>query len=1286
LSGKLHFEKIQIDNMLTTTTNIFRFLQHFGFKTHPLSIALVFLAQIAFLPISTAQITGPCGLTLTVTNTSNTYTNDGKLTVTGLLRRVRLWVVKPDGTTIGMGEYSDVTSAPTQYLTGLLSGTYTLYYERYSLSTGALQCSGNQAFTVASGALPTCATTEIGGFVFHDFNANGTRDNSDAGATGITVNAYNAANTLAATTTSSSTGAYKLTGLTVGQPYRLEFSWSDGYIESGALGANSTSSVQFVDAGTCAANFSVNLPSSYCQTSNPLVMLPCYVNGSDTAAAVKPMDALVAFPYNAYSRTDVSTQSPTVSHIATVGQVGAMWAMAYQKTSKVMFGGAVLRRYSGFGALGTGGIYKIDMTNPTTPSVAPWVDVKTIGIPTGTDTRNGTPANTLSLSPGSPAWDAEAFNQIGKLGIGGMDFNDRGDTLWLVNMADRKLYGLKNVNPSVTPTAANVVGGYSIALPSGYACASGAGDFRPWAIKYYKGLVYIGALCSGESTQWTPANLRGYILSFDPANPAAGFKHVANFPLDYSRRHYGTSTNVFQSWINNSFYNDYIIQPIVTDLEFDIDGSIIVGISDRGGLQMGNQNYRADPSASDYTLTNGDTYGDILRICRVGSSFVAEGNAGCAYPTNPFGTTEFYWGDHAPFAGSQRDFMDNAAGALAFTQGNGTFISTMQDAAIWNSGGVTAFSPISGGDVRRYTVYDPSVPGAAGKATGLGDIEPLCDPAPIEIGNRVWTDSDQDGIQDAGEPGISGVTVKLYNVTTGVLVATATTDASGHYKFTNLTISTQYRIEISMSDPFVGGKNLTNRDAGANDLIDNDAQSNAGIASITLTTKTYGQNNHSYDFGFNPCNNVTAAGTIGTNQSACTSLDPALFTSSVDASGGSGGSIEYQWYKSTTVATYLGNEAQWTLIAGATSTTYDAPSVSATTYFVRLAKRTVCTNWLAANIITITITPVNFTVSAGNSGTICTGGTVALTASATLINNNLVQNDDFTSGNVGFQSDFQYTTTGQGCGTGYYSVGNPNMGFSWAPNCTPTTGASTQMMYIDNAGNSAPDKRAWFQTIPVQPNTNYTFQTYAASISGSNPARIYLSINGTSVSSVTTLSTTTCQWVLVQGTWNSGSNTSATVAIVNQNGDCSGNDYALDKISFAVSSIAGGTWAWTGPSGYNSTTQNPSVINAVAGVYTATYTLNGCSNAATTTVSVVADPTVSVVASATGVCVGGNVTLNATPSGGVGTCVVQWQSSPDGSTWSPISGATGNTYVTPALSALARYRAQVNCSGNGCCN
>ncbi|MFZ1473287.1 MAG: SdrD B-like domain-containing protein, partial [Anaerolineae bacterium] len=62
------------------------------------------------------------------------------------------------------------------------------------------------------------------------------------------------------------------------------------------------------------------------------------------------------------------------------------------------------------------------------------------------------------------------------------------------------------------------------------------------------------------------------------------------------------------------------------------------------------------------------------------------------------------------------------------------------------------------------------------------------------IGDFVWYDTDKDGIEDVGEPGIPNVTVALYRDTDGsgtltagdTLVTTTTTDADGGYIFKNL--------------------------------------------------------------------------------------------------------------------------------------------------------------------------------------------------------------------------------------------------------------------------------------------------------------------------------------------------------------------------------------------------------------------------------------------------------------------------------------------------------------------
>ncbi len=65
---------------------------------------------------------------------------------------------------------------------------------------------------------------------------------------------------------------------------------------------------------------------------------------------------------------------------------------------------------------------------------------------------------------------------------------------------------------------------------------------------------------------------------------------------------------------------------------------------------------------------------------------------------------------------------------------------------------------------------------------------------PGEIGDFVWYDTNYDGVQDPGEPGIANVQLRLYqdngdgvfNASTDTLVATTTTNANGRYLFQNL--------------------------------------------------------------------------------------------------------------------------------------------------------------------------------------------------------------------------------------------------------------------------------------------------------------------------------------------------------------------------------------------------------------------------------------------------------------------------------------------------------------------
>jgi hypothetical protein len=115
------------------------------------------------------------------------------------------------------------------------------------------------------------------------------------------------------------------------------------------------------------------------------------------------------------------------------------------------------------------------------------------------------------------------------------------------------------------------------------------------------------------------------------------------------------------------------------------------------------------------------------------------------------------------------------------------------------------------------------------------------EPEPASLGDYVWYDTDMDGIQDAGEPGIPGVTVNLYDCS-GNLLATATTDANGFYAFMDLPPG-DYYVEFVLPDGYV----FSPQDQGADDAVDSDADPNTG--QTVCTTLEAGENDLTWDAG-----------------------------------------------------------------------------------------------------------------------------------------------------------------------------------------------------------------------------------------------------------------------------------------------------------------------------------------------------------------------------------------------------------------------------------------------------
>ncbi|NJM40378.1 MAG: hypothetical protein HC853_06230, partial [Anaerolineae bacterium] len=107
---------------------------------------------------------------------------------------------------------------------------------------------------------------------------------------------------------------------------------------------------------------------------------------------------------------------------------------------------------------------------------------------------------------------------------------------------------------------------------------------------------------------------------------------------------------------------------------------------------------------------------------------------------------------------------------------------------------------------------------------------------PASLGDYVWQDADRDGVQDAGETGVNGVTVTLLN-NAGQIISTTTTGpngaTNGYYTFTNL-ISGTYVVSFTNPAPQPGGGGgyrVTKTDTGG-EPTDSDGVNN-GVASVT---------------------------------------------------------------------------------------------------------------------------------------------------------------------------------------------------------------------------------------------------------------------------------------------------------------------------------------------------------------------------------------------------------------------------------------------------------------------
>ncbi len=165
---------------------------------------------------------------------------------------------------------------------------------------------------------------------------------------------------------------------------------------------------------------------------------------------------------------------------------------------------------------------------------------------------------------------------------------------------------------------------------------------------------------------------------------------------------------------------------------------------------------------------------------------------------------------------------------------------------------------------------------------------------------------------------------------------------------------------------------------------------------------------------------------------------------------------------------------------------------------------------------------------------------------------NLTVNGDFEAGNTGFNSGYSYSLTDT-TPPGTYTVGTDphNTHGSAASYGDHTTGLGN--MLVVN-GSTTPGVTVWEQSVAVTPGADYTLSYWVSSWHNNVPARVETLINGVSVGTdIAPL--TVGQWSQVSHVWNAGANSLATIRFVDNELAYSGNDFAIDDISFTSPTI-----------------------------------------------------------------------------------------------------------------------------------
>ncbi|MCZ2356880.1 MAG: gliding motility-associated C-terminal domain-containing protein, partial [Bacteroidia bacterium] len=281
-----------------------------------------------------------------------------------------------------------------------------------------------------------------------------------------------------------------------------------------------------------------------------------------------------------------------------------------------------------------------------------------------------------------------------------------------------------------------------------------------------------------------------------------------------------------------------------------------------------------------------------------------------------------------------------------------------------------------------------------------------------------------------------------------------------------------------------------------------------------------------------------------------------------------------------------------------------------------------CTSLVGS--VNVTINPVPNPASASNNGPLCEGQTLNLTATA-------VSGASYSwSGPNGFSSNQQNPTIG---GVTLANGGTYNV-VTVAAGCTSAVSSTVVVINpaptAPTAGNNSP--------LCVGSTLNLTSSAVAgASYSWTGPNGFSSNLQNPTISNVTASNTGTYSLVAIaNGCTSSVATTNVVINAVPAAPNAASNSPICEggNLNLTASAVPGANYSWTGPNGFTSSAQNPTINGTTslnAGTYSVVAIANGCtSSIATTTVTINAIPGPISASNNSPVCSGNSVNLTAT--------------------------------------------------------